>query len=72
MTLASLSSLSKDLGTELKHGGNVAAAKVIGAKLAEMARAKGISKVVFDRRHYEYHGRVKAFADAAREGGLKF
>ena len=53
-------------------GGNVAAAKNIGKKIAEMAKAKGINKVVFDRGGYIYHGRVKALADAAREAGLKF
>jgi large subunit ribosomal protein L18 len=55
-----------------KSGGNVAAAKEIGKAIAERAKAKGISKVVFDRGGYIYHGRVKALADAAREGGLQF
>jgi large subunit ribosomal protein L18 len=54
------------------HAGNIAAAKVIGAKIAEVAKAAGISQVVFDRNGYKYHGRVKALADAAREGGLDF
>ena len=53
-------------------GGNVAAAKTVGKKIAEMAKAKGITKVVFDRGGYIYHGRVKALADAAREAGLQF
>jgi large subunit ribosomal protein L18 len=53
-------------------GGNVAAAKEIGKAIAEKAKAKGISKVVFDRGGYLYHGRVKALADAAREAGLQF
>ena len=53
-------------------GGNVASAKTIGKAIAERARAKGISKVVFDRGGYIYHGRVKAIADAAREAGLHF
>jgi large subunit ribosomal protein L18 len=53
-------------------GGNVAAAKEIGKRVAERAKEKGISKVVFDRGGYLYHGRVKALADAAREGGLEF
>ena len=57
---------------EGKTGGNVAAAKEIGKAIAERAKAKGISKVVFDRGGYIYHGRVKALADAAREGGLQF
>ena len=56
----------------LKYGGNVAAAKEIGKRLAEAARAKGIEAVAFDRGHYRYHGRVKAIADGAREAGLKF
>jgi large subunit ribosomal protein L18 len=53
-------------------GGNVASAKAIGKKIADLAKAKGIDKVVFDRGGYIYHGRVKAVADAAREAGLKF
>src|SRR5215470_7686150 len=53
-------------------GGNVAAAKNVGKKIAELAKAKGITKVVFDRGGYIYHGRVKALADAAREAGLQF
>ena len=57
---------------KLKTGGNIAAAKEVGKLVAERAKAKGISKVVFDRGGYIYHGRVKALADAAREGGLQF
>jgi large subunit ribosomal protein L18 len=57
---------------ELKTGGNVAAAKEIGKRVAERAKQKGIAKVVFDRGGYLYHGRVKALADAAREAGLEF
>jgi len=57
---------------KIKTGGNVAAAKEIGKKLAEKAKAKGVTKVVFDRGGYLYHGRIKALADAAREAGLKF
>jgi large subunit ribosomal protein L18 len=53
-------------------GGNVASAKVVGKIIAERAKAKGVTKVVFDRGGYIYHGRVKALADAAREAGLKF
>ena len=56
----------------LKGGGNIAAAKVIGKTIAERAKAAGVSKVVFDRGGYKYHGRVKALADAAREAGLQF
>ncbi|HEY6989454.1 MAG TPA: 50S ribosomal protein L18 [Bryobacteraceae bacterium] len=57
---------------ERTTGGNVASAKAIGKKIADLAKAKGIDKVVFDRGGYIYHGRVKALADAAREAGLKF
>ena len=55
-----------------RTGGNVAAAKTVGKAIAERAKAKGITKVVFDRGGYIYHGRVKALADAAREAGLQF
>jgi large subunit ribosomal protein L18 len=54
------------------YGGNINAAKVVGKKIAEVAKEKGIKKAAFDRGHYRYHGRVKALADAAREGGLQF
>jgi len=57
---------------ERRTGGNVASAKEVGKLIAERAKAKGISKVVFDRGGYIYHGRVKALADAAREAGLQF
>lgn len=57
---------------EVKTGGNIAGAKAIGKKIAELALAKGIKEVAFDRGPYKYHGRIKALADAAREGGLKF
>jgi large subunit ribosomal protein L18 len=57
---------------EKRIGGNVAAAKAVGKTIAERAKAKGITKVVFDRGGYIYHGRVKALADAAREAGLQF
>jgi large subunit ribosomal protein L18 len=69
-TLASVGSAGKT--PAVVYGGNVKAAKVIGLKIAEVAKAKGIDKVAFDRGHYRYHGRIKALADAAREGGLKF
>jgi large subunit ribosomal protein L18 len=70
VTLAAASSRSKE--EKLDYGGNVKAAKVVGKKLADAAKAKGISKAAFDRGHYRYHGRIKALADAAREGGLQF
>jgi len=71
-TLASASSLEKDMRGSLKTGANIEAAKTVGKRLAERASAKGVKEVVFDRGGYLYHGRVKALADAAREGGLKF
>jgi large subunit ribosomal protein L18 len=75
-TLAAASSLEvkpegKDGGKSASTG-SIEAAKLVGKKIAEKARAKGIESVVFDRGGYGYHGRVKALADAAREGGLKF
>ena len=71
-TLVSASSLDKEVRKTLKSGGNVAAAKTVGQVLAARAKAAGLTRVVFDRGGYTYHGRVKALADAAREGGLKF
>ena len=71
-TLVSASSADKDTKKSLKGGGNVAAAKVVGKAVAERAKAAGVSRVVFDRGGYKYHGRVKALADAAREAGLQF
>ena len=70
ITLVSASTLEKDL--KIKNGGNVEAAKVIGAEIAKRAKKAKISKVVFDRGGYLYHGRVKALAEAARENGLEF
>jgi len=70
VTLAAASTAGKVAG--VKYGGNVKAASAVGTKLAEAAKAKGISKAAFDRGHYRYHGRVKALADAARKGGLQF
>jgi len=60
------------VASKAKTGGNVAAAKEIGKLIAERAKEKGVSKVVFDRGGYLYHGRIKALADAAREAGLEF
>jgi large subunit ribosomal protein L18 len=71
-TLASASSLEKELRDSLKTGADKDAAIVVGKRVAERALAAGVSKVVFDRGPYLYHGRVKALADAAREGGLSF
>jgi large subunit ribosomal protein L18 len=71
-TLVAASSRDKEVRKTLKNGGNIAAAKVVGKVLAERAKTAGITRVVFDRGGYAYHGRVKALADAAREGGLKF
>jgi large subunit ribosomal protein L18 len=71
-TLAAASSLEKDMRDKLKSGGNVDAAKEVGRLIAERASAAGVTSVVFDRGGYLYHGRVKALADAAREGGLSF
>jgi len=71
-TLASASTMDKEVRKTLRSGGNVAAAKVVGKTVAERARQAGISQVVFDRGGYAYHGRVKALADAAREAGLTF
>lgn len=68
--LAAASSLEKDLG--LPSGGNVAAAQSVGARIAQRAKDKSISRVAFDRSGFRYHGRVKALADAAREAGLEF
>lgn len=72
-TLASASSLVKKEGRgEVGYGGNVKAAKAVGQRIAEAAKAAGIDKAAFDRGHYRYHGRIKALADGAREGGLQF
>ena len=71
-TLAAVSSTLADVRGELKNGGNVKAAKLVGKAIADRAKAAGINKVAFDRGGRTYHGRVKALADAAREGGLKF
>ncbi|HOZ53917.1 MAG TPA: 50S ribosomal protein L18 [Bacilli bacterium] len=68
ITLVSASSIDKDL--KIKNGGNIEAAKIVGAEIAKKAKKVKINKVVFDRSGYLYHGRVKALADAARENGL--
>ena len=71
VTLAAASSTGSANGGG-DYGGNVKAATAVGRKLAEAAKSKGITKAAFDRGHYRYHGRIKALADAAREGGLQF
>ena len=71
-TIVSASSLEKENREQLKTGADIAAAKAIGELIAKRATEKGISEVVFDRGSYLYHGRVKALADGAREGGLQF
>ncbi|MCW2282958.1 large subunit ribosomal protein L18 [Rhodoblastus acidophilus] len=71
-TLAAASSIEKTQREALKTGADVEAAKAIGKLVAERALAAGVTEVVFDRGSYMYHGRVKALADGAREGGLKF
>jgi len=72
VTVASASSMEKDLRGSMKTGANVGAAKAVGKLVAQRAIEKGVKDVVFDRGGYLYHGRIKALADAAREGGLKF
>ena len=70
--LASASTLEPEVRKGLKNGGNVEAAAIVGARIAEKAKAAGIDTVAFDRSGFRYHGRVKALADAARDAGLKF
>ncbi|MFL5328134.1 MAG: 50S ribosomal protein L18 [Gemmataceae bacterium] len=67
-TLAAASSAGKDGG----YGGNIKAATAVGTKVAEAAKAAGVTKVAFDRGHYKFHGRVKALAEAVRKGGIQF
>ena len=70
--IVSASTLDKALRAQMPNGGNVKAAVLVGQRIAQKAREKGIEKVAFDRSGYKYHGRVKALAEAAREAGLKF
>ena len=70
--VATASTVAKELKGDVKNGGNVEAATAVGKAIAEKAKAAGIETVAFDRSGYKYHGRVKALADAAREGGLQF
>ena len=71
-TLAAVDSRAPDFRQKAKAGGNVAAAKIVGELLAQRAKARGITQVVFDRGGYQYHGRMKALAEAARTAGLAF
>lgn len=71
-TLMSASTADKDFKQKLKYGGNIKAAAMLGEVVAHAAKEKKIIKVVFDRGGYDYHGRIKAFAEAARKGGLEF
>ena len=71
-TLAAAGSTLTDVRGDLKNGGNIEAAKRVGRAIAERAKSIGVTKVAFDRGGRKYHGRVKALADAAREGGLQF
>jgi large subunit ribosomal protein L18 len=70
--LAAASSLEKEMRGQIKHGSTKKAAEMVGQRIAAKAKEKGIEKVAFDRAGYKYHGRVKALAEAARAGGLKF
>jgi len=70
--LASASTIEKEVRAKLKHGGTVKAAEAIGTRIAERAKQAGVEAVAFDRSGYKYHGRIKALAEAARAGGLKF
>lgn len=70
--LAAASTVEADVRAQVPNGGNKAAAEVVGKLIAERAKAAGVEAVAFDRAGFQYHGRVKALADAAREGGLKF
>lgn len=70
--LAAASTMEPDVRSKVPNGANVGAAKVVGSLISERAKAAGIEQVAFDRSGFHYHGRVKALAEAAREGGLKF
>jgi large subunit ribosomal protein L18 len=70
--IATASTQEKEVREQIKNGGNSAAAALIGKRIAEKAKAAGVEKVAFDRAGYQYHGRIKALAEAAREAGLQF
>ncbi|KXK26348.1 MAG: 50S ribosomal protein L18 [Candidatus Brocadia sinica] len=71
-TLAAASTQSADIRSQIKYGGNVKAAEIVGKKIADEAKSKGITKVVFDKGGYKYHGRIKALAESARKNNLSF
>ena len=71
-TLVAASTIDKELKEKVKTGGNIDSAKMVGELIAKRAKDKGVEKVVFDRGGYQYHGRVKSLAEAAREAGLEF
>lgn len=71
-TLAAVSTQSRDIKPQIEYGGNVKAAEIVGKKIAEEALSLGISKVVFDKGGYKYHGRIKALAESARKHNLSF
>ncbi len=70
--LFGMSTLNKDIKEKIEYGGNLKAAEVLGEAIAEEAKKRGIKKIHFDRGGYIYHGRVKAFADSVRKGGMEF
>ena len=70
--LAAASTLDASVRQQIPNGGNIEAAKAVGQLIAERAKARGVTEVAFDRAGFKYHGRVRALADAARAGGLKF
>jgi len=70
--IATASTQEKEIREQIKNGSNAAAASLIGKRIAEKAKAAGVEKVAFDRAGYQYHGRIKALAEAAREAGLVF
>jgi large subunit ribosomal protein L18 len=72
VTLAAASTRDAEACAGLKHGGSIEAARRVGERIAAAAKERGLTRAVLDRRHYAYHGRVRAFADAARKGGLQF
>lgn len=70
--LVCASTLEKEVRSQIKHGGNIQAATAIGKLIAQRAKKAGVTKVAFDRSGYKYHGRVRALAEAVREGGIEF